>query len=100
MLKKAIMITLYLVVGFQAKAATPSTEAKPSKVTKNICMMHSGDVGKLKFKGSTYEEAFSRVTDECFKRRNDLFVKRNAQQPDQERQIQFAEACVNNIQCI
>jgi hypothetical protein len=108
MLRKTLMITIYLMIGFQAKAAicTPHTsdrapaseqqiQNKPS-----ICMIDAGDVGKLKYKASSYEQAFSRVTDECFQRRTNLFVKREGTHPDQDRQIQFAESCVNSIKCI
>lgn len=110
-MKKTLMITLYLLLGFQAKAAvmTPIHSRMPAsevvehaagKKMQNICMVHAGDIGKLKFKGRTYEEAFSKVTDECFQRRTQLFVKARHTQPDQDRQIQFAESCVNSVKCI
>jgi hypothetical protein len=106
------MITVYLLLGWQAKAAfyTPATTRAPAssefskqrspQQMKNICMMQAGDIGKLKYKGSSYEDAFSKVTDACFQRRTQLYVKSRNQQPDQDRQIQFAESCVNSIQCI
>ena len=112
MIKKFLMITLYLMLGYQAKAVydTPmmtrmpaserSVSTKAPKQMKNICMMEAGDVGKLKYKGKTYEQAFSKVTDECFQRRTKLFVKAKNMQPDQDRQIQFAETCVNSVKCI
>lgn len=125
MIKKTLMITLYLILGYQAKAVNSidqlvgfdmnaamstrhpasdrSTAAKPAKATKkmeNICMIEAGDIGKLKFKGSSYEHAFSRVTDECFQRRTNLYVKARKAQPTQDRQIQLAESCVNSIKCI
>jgi len=111
-MKKCLMITLYLMLGYQAKAlySTPTMirmpasekavlKKSPNKM-QNICMIHAGDVGKLKFKGATYEQAFSKVTDECFQRRTNLFVKNRKMQPDQDRQIQFAETCVNSVKCI
>lgn len=122
MMKKALMITLYLLIGFQAKAlfggpdlstrmpasdrfvsSKTKTENGPSvdlKKMKNICMIHAGDVGKLKYKGTTYEQAFSRVTDECFQKRTQIFVQNRKVHPDQDRQIQFAESCVNAVKCI
>lgn len=110
MIKKTLMITLYLILGWQARAAhTPmnmtlrapaAAAVAKAKPMLNICMIHQGDVGKLKYKGATYEEAFSKVTDECFKKRTALYVKDRKEQPDQDRQIQFAESCVNSIKCI
>ena len=122
-MKKALMITLYLALGYQAKAlffiapmdtrmpasdrmvvSTETEQIKPvsrePKAMKNICMIHAGDVGKLKYKGKTYEQAFSKVTDECFQRRTQQFVKSRNMHPDQDRQIQFAESCVNSVKCI
>jgi hypothetical protein len=108
MLKKVLMITLYLALGYQAKASfelphvfrSLASERSEASNTQNICMIHAGDIGKLKYKGRTYEEAFSRVTDECFQRRTQQFVKARNVYPDQDRQIQFAESCVNSIKCI
>lgn len=130
MLKKFVMITIYLVLGYQAKGSynieaiidmapvanmtvatvidrAPASnkeiasikKAKPRKM-KNICSIQAGDVGKLKYKGKTYEQAFSKVTDACFQRRTDLYVKARKRHPDQDRQIQFAESCVNSVKCI
>lgn len=111
--KKTLMITLYLLIGYQAQANFNQTfmdrapashgeqrAASSVKNLKNICMLEAGDVGKLKYKGSSYEDAFSKVTDECFQKRTQLFVKMRGTQPDQDRQIQFAESCVNGIKCI
>ncbi len=112
MIRKLLMITLYVIIGFQAKAVnfTPMTSRMPAsemaddqrtpQTLKNICMIHAGDIGKLKYKGKSYEDAFSKVTDECFQRRTQQYVKSRNMQPDQDRQIQFAESCVNNITCI
>ncbi len=108
MMKKVIMITIYLVIGFQAKAAYEPTEiirtlasaGQEAKKMQNICEIHAGDVGKLRYKADTYEKAFSKVTDECFQKRNNLYVKNRNEQPDQDRQIQFAESCLNSVKCI
>ncbi len=112
MLRKLMMISLYVMIGYQAKAIhfTPMNDRAPAsevalqkatpKKTQNICMIQAGDIGKLKYKGHSYEDAFSKVTDECFQRRTQLFVKNRKMQPDQDRQIKFAESCVNSIKCI
>lgn len=109
MLRKTLMITLYLMIGFQAKAMTCAPivadralasvqEDEAQKPT--ICMIDAGDIGKLKYKNQNYEEAFRAVTEECFQKRTQLFVKRENQQPDQDRQIDFAQSCANSIKCI
>lgn len=109
MIKKFLMISIYMMIGFQAHSAfqpnsllrTIASEREVStKTLKNICMIQVGDVGTLKYKGSSYEDAFSKVTDECFQRRTNLYVQSRKEQPDQDRQIQFAESCVNSIKCI
>jgi hypothetical protein len=107
MIRKAMMITLYLLIGYQAMAMSPvqtlrlpASEREVQATKPSICMIHAGDIGQLKYKAPSYQQAFSKVTDECFQRRTDLFVKRERIQPDQDRQIQFAESCVNEIKCI
>ena len=107
------MITVYLVIGFQAKAAVQTIDRSPaserflsskaikkSKAAQNICTIDAGDVGKLRYKGRTYEEAFEKVTDACFTRRNNQYIKARSQQPSQDRQIQFIDSCVNSVNCI
>lgn len=109
MLRKTLMISIYLFVGYQAQAAfAPMTERAPASESlqnvqsekPSICMIDAGDIGKLKYKANNYQQAFSKVTDECFQRRSQMYVKRENMQPDQDRQIQFAESCVNSIKCI
>ena len=99
------MIALYISIGFQAMAAVPTNNMTPRepaslKQEKNICMIQSGDIGKLKYKGTSMSDAFTKVTDECFKKRNQLFVRARNQEPSQDRQIQFAESCANSVKCI
>lgn len=119
MLKKFMMICVYLMLGYQAKASTVdavetidlsisrSIASAATKVTpgtlkmKNICGFNNSQIGKFKVKASSYEEAFSKATDECFKRRNSEHLKVKQSHPDQDRQILYAETCVNNdIKCI
>ena len=106
MIKKTLMVTLYILIGYQSMAAvcapmTPATDRGiASQTEQNICMIQSGDVGKLKYKGASMSDAFQKVTEECFQKRNQLFVKRNNQEADQDRQILFAESCANSVKCI
>lgn len=106
MIKKTLMVTLYILIGYQCMAAvhapmTPADRGIASQAPEqNICMIQSGDVGKLKYKGTSMSDAFQKVTEECFQKRNQLFAKRNNQEADQDRQILFAESCANSVKCI
>jgi hypothetical protein len=109
MMKKIGMITMYLLISWQVRAEImpnnlqlrmPAAATENTTKSHNICSIHAGDIGKLKYKADTYEKAFEKVTNECFQRRSDLYVKNRNVQPDQDRQIQFAESCVNSVHCI
>ena len=62
-------------------------------------MIHTGDL-KLKYRGSSFEDAFTKVTDDCFQKRTAKYVKDRKQEPSQDRQILFAESCANSVKCI
>ena len=105
MLRKTLMIALYLLIGWQAKAAVtpnnmtlraPASEREMAAAS-SICMIHAGDM-KLKYKGS-YQDAFRKVTEECFQIRNSNFRKNRNSEPDQDRQILFAQTCANEVKC-
>ena len=111
MLKKILMITVYLFVGWQAKAAITtapnmtlrgiaSEASQPAEEKPTICMMEAGDTKKVKFKGTTYEEAFKAVTNRCFQIRNSAYEARGKGYASQDRQIEFAQACLNSVKCI
>ena len=113
MTKHILKILSYVVIGTSLLAAAPvnakvnpkaSVSSKKTilakKTKKNICMIEAKDIGKLKYKGKSYEDAYQKVADECFRKRNSMFVSQRKQQPDQDRQILFVESCVNNISCI
>lgn len=107
MMKKVLMITIYLVVGYQAQASylQPASlrslaSERNTANTGSICTIQAGDIGSLKYKGQSYEEAFSKVTNECFERRNQKYIQAKSMQPAQDRQIQFVEACANSVKCI
>lgn len=104
MLKKLLMITIYLTIGYQAQAQDSlwlrGLASETTTKTQNICTIQAGDVGQIRYKSSSYEDAFQKTTSECFQRRTQLFVKARNQQPDQDRQIQFVESCLNSVKCI
>lgn len=104
MIKRIAIIFLYaaMTLPLMATSSHASTHANAAvKAPKStICMINSGDVGKLKYKANSYQMAFQKVTDACFQKRNDLYKKSRKQEPTQDRQIQFAESCVNSIKCV
>lgn len=111
MIKKIFMIALYLMLGYQARAAVNelsqlreiaserSAAAVPSpKLT--VCKMEAGDTGLVKFRAHSHKEAFEKVTESCFQRRQDKYIQSRGQFPDQDRQILFVESCANKIECV
>lgn len=63
------------------------------------CSFESGETGKIKFKGSSKEEAFERTAKACLKARVAFYVTSRGSAPSTERQILFAEDCVNKTFC-
>lgn len=95
------MILLIAVSGMslQAFAAKRDAAAANIKSEKTICQMNAGDTGLVKIKASSYEMAFQKVVDDCFQKRNDAYIQNRKEQPDQDRQILFAESCLNSVEC-
>ncbi len=63
------------------------------------CIFESADVGKMKFRGSTREEAFERTARACLQARVQGYIKIRGDIPSSERKILFAEDCVNKTFC-
>lgn len=94
---KLIIIQLLMVVSTQAALAAPEkTEAQPDYQT---CTFESGEVGKLRFRGETKEVAFERTAKACLQARVNYYQVQRGSAPTQERQILFAEDCVNKTYC-
>jgi hypothetical protein len=63
------------------------------------CVFESADVGKMKFRGSSREEAFERTSRACLQARVQGYIKLRGDVPSTERKILFAEDCVNKTYC-
>jgi len=63
------------------------------------CVFESHDVGKLKFRGATREEAFEKTSRACLQARVEGYIKIRGDVPTVERKILFAEDCVNQTFC-
>lgn len=93
-----ITFVAFSVFGARAFAAPVSAEPKVEADYKT-CVFESGDVGKLKFRGSTREEAFEKTARACLQARVESFIKVRGDVPTSERKILFAEDCVNKTYC-
>jgi|GEM_PF-6286308 len=101
MFLKSLIIATIATLSLNASAAlNVNADRGVTSSEKTICQMNSGDTGLLKFRGDSYEAAFEKVTDDCFQKRNSAYIKDRGEQPDQDRQILFIEACVNSVQCV
>ncbi len=63
------------------------------------CVFESADVGKMKFRGTSREEAFERTARACLQARVQGYIKIRGDVPSSERKILFAEDCVNKTYC-
>jgi hypothetical protein len=63
------------------------------------CSFESGEVGKLRFRGETKEAAFEKTAKACLQARVNFYQVQRGSAPSQERQILFAEDCVNKTYC-
>lgn len=98
-----LFITFIIVFGPMTFALADFTERKIERSVANddyqTCSFESGETGKLKFKGATREEAMERTAKACLKARIASFVINRGSSPTTERQILFAEDCVNKTFC-
>lgn len=66
-----------------------------------ICTFNAtGDLPKIRFRGSTREEAMERTVRLCISLRTNQYVTLRYKTPSTERLIVFLEDCVNNTYCI
>lgn len=63
------------------------------------CMFEAPDVGKIKFRGATREQAFEQTSRVCLQTRVETFIRKKGTAPTSERKILFAEDCVNKTYC-
>lgn len=105
-----ILLILLMLMGPMASIldiSKPQMAGQDSLQTRGIastedyqtCSFESGETGKIKFKGATKEEAFERTAKACLKARMAYYVTSRGSAPSTERQILFAEDCVNKTFC-
>lgn len=63
------------------------------------CVIESGDVSKLKYKGVSLEDAFYKTSKACLQVRIHNYMITKLSEPPTERRILFMENCVNNTYC-
>jgi hypothetical protein len=67
---------------------------------KYVCVFEAtGDVPKIKFRGSSREEAMERVVRLCMGLRIREYMTLRLKKPSEERMIVFMEDCVNRTYC-
>jgi hypothetical protein len=89
----ALLITMTASVSMAVeRKASPQPEFQ-------TCSFESGEVGKLRFRGETREVAFEKTTKACLQARVLYFQVQRGSAPTTERQILFAEDCVNKTYC-
>lgn len=92
-------ITFILIFAPLTFALADSPDRNVTNTVDPTCVFESGETGKLKFKGSTRDEAFERTAKACLKARVAFYVQSRGTAPTTERQILFAEDCVNKTFC-
>ena len=94
-----LTFVMFSLFGARAFCAPQDLDAKPADADYKTCVFESKDVGKLKFRGSTREEAFEKTSRACLQARVEGYIKIRGDVPTVERKILFAEDCVNQTFC-
>lgn len=63
------------------------------------CVFDSKEIGKMKFRGTTREEAHERTARACLSERISLFHALRLTEPKTDQVILFMEDCVNRTYC-
>lgn len=79
--------------------AAPAPEAGAPAPDYQTCAFESPDVGKMKFRGTSREEAFEKTARACLQARVETYIRARGDVPTVERKILFAEDCVNKTYC-
>ncbi|MCC6137565.1 MAG: hypothetical protein IT287_02965 [Bdellovibrionaceae bacterium] len=96
---KAVLFVLSVLASFSVWAAPHDENADGQPQEFQTCMFESADVGKIKFRGTTREEAFEQTSRACLQSRVETFIRKKGTTPTVERKILFAEDCVNKTYC-
>ena len=98
---KWVLFLSIMTVSLQILAVPESADRQVTATSAELpsCVFESADVGKMKFRGQTREEAFERTARACLQARVQGYVKIRGDIPTAERKILFAEDCVNKTFC-
>lgn len=96
---KTFLFTMISMLSILALAAPESAERSINAEDFKTCVFESSDVGKMKFRGNSREEAFERTARACLQARVQGYIKIRGDVPSAERKILFAEDCVNKTYC-
>jgi hypothetical protein len=96
---KTIILMFSMTFSASVWAAPSAMETQEPEVTYQTCMFEAADVGKIKFRGNTREEAFEQTSRACLQSRVETFIRKRGSVPTNERKILFAEDCVNKTYC-
>jgi hypothetical protein len=96
---KSILFLITYAFFFAAWAVPQPEERSIANDDYKTCVFESSDVGKMKFRGTTREEAFERTARACLQARVEGYIKIRGDIPSIERKILFAEDCVNKTYC-
>lgn len=64
----------------------------------HYCQIEDAQMGRIKFRGSTLDEAMSRTAGTCVDRHKSQYEKVRGSLPSERAEL-FIESCVNRIQC-
>lgn len=102
-MKSFLTILVILVIGELSSAAIKGDDVFTPEFTQNqkevVCQMNSGDTNKIKFKADNREKAMQAVTDKCLNIRVSNHIRFKNEEPSQERQMEYAMACLNSVSC-
>lgn len=96
---KTLLVVVITILSLNASAMPDTAERSINTAEFQTCTFESADVGKMKFRGATREEAFERTSRACLQARVQGYIKIRGDVPDSERKILFAEDCVNKTYC-
>lgn len=96
---KVVLLVVTVLMSCSVWAAPHEENAEAQAGEFQTCMFESPDVGKIKFRGTTREEAFEQTSRACLMSRVETFIRKKGTTPTVERKILFAEDCVNKTYC-
>ena len=96
---KLALFLITLSLSLSVLAAPHSEQQGEQSGDFQTCVFEAPDVGKIKFRGATREQAFEQTSRVCLQTRVETFIRKKGTTPTTERKILFAEDCVNKTYC-